>query len=199
MAKLIEIAFWHIFVLLLKRKQVVKYCWLSANSLLWFLTESRGGEEYCLQLTQWSADSVFFNDEFCCSVRQDNSDINQFLFHMFVLLLFFPQDKWFKQELILLVSGCADSDWEVMPLAATLQVVNVGIVLINHIREQRKGSFRPSSPSSSFMYPKQIVLLGDDITGEKISSSEDVHLKLYLITCTYGSVLCQFFLWLMLV
>ena len=112
-------------------------------------------------------------------MRQDNSDINQFLFHMFVLLLFSPQDKWFKQELLLLVSGCADSDWEVMPLSATLQLVNGGIVLINHRREQRKGSFRPSSPSSSFMYPKQIVLLGDDITREKISSSEDTHLKLY--------------------
>lgn len=109
---------------------------------------------------------------------------------MFVLLLFSPQDKCFEQELILLVSGCAVSDWEVMPLSATLQLVNVGIVLINHVREQRKGSFRPSSPSSSFMYPKQIVLLGDDITGEKIPNSEDMHLKLYLITYTYGSVLC---------
>lgn len=115
-------------------------------------------------------------------MRQDYSDINQSLFHMVVLLLFSSQDKWFKQELIFLVSGCANSDWEVMPLSATLQLVNVGIVLINHIREQRKGSFRPSSPSPSFMYPKEIVLLGDDITGEKISSSEDMHLILYLTT-----------------
>lgn len=109
---------------------------------------------------------------------------------MFVLLLFSPQDKWFKKELILLVSGCVDSDWEVMLLSAALQLANGGIVLINHIREQRKGSFRLSSPSSSFMYPKKIVILRDDITGEKISTSEDMRLKLYLITYTYGSVLC---------
>lgn len=65
---------------------------------------------------------------------------------MFVLLLFSPQDKWFfKQQLIFLVSGCAYSVWEVVLLSATLQLVNVGIILINHSKDQRKGISRLSS------------------------------------------------------
>lgn len=68
---------------------------------------------------------------------------------MFVLLLFPPQDKWFfKQQLILLLSGCAYSGWEVMLLSANLQLVNVGIILINHSKDQRKGISRLSSPPS---------------------------------------------------
>lgn len=78
---------------------------------------------------------------------------------MFVLLLFSPQDKWFKQELFLLVGGCADSDWEVTLPAAALQLVNMGIVLINHNTELRKGPCKLSSPSSSLVYPKQIEMV----------------------------------------